>query len=87
MRVTNMTNDSGKSMPNQYIVMNKGCRYFQSYNAVIVEIDENGDVYLDSQYWDYSKTTAKYRNKFLGLDKQEILDRVATGEIKFKNLN
>ena len=87
MRVVQMTNDKGKAIANQMIVMIDGKRYFQSYNAVICEIDDDGNVYLDPKFWDYSRTTSKYLNKFLGLDSGQVRDYLDQGLYQFKNLN
>ena len=46
---------------------------FQSYKSIIAmkafECGNTGNsykIFLDEQYWDYSVTTGKYRNQFLG---------------------
>ena len=66
VKIYNMESYQGNKVPNQFkIYTNKG-RYFQSYQSVITFINNNGQVYLDEQDWDYSTTTGKYRNMFLG---------------------
>lgn len=55
---------------------------------MIVFIPNNGGkIQLDSQYWDYSKTTGKYRNLFLGEDKKATERKIASGEYELTNLN
>ena len=59
---------------------------FQSYDSIICKI-ENGQTYLDKKFWDYSKTTGKYRNIFLGEGKKETTKKINSGEYKLTNLN
>lgn len=44
-------------------------------------------VYLDKQYWDYSKTTGKYRNIFLDESKAETQKKIDNGEYILTDLN
>ena len=82
MKVENINN-----RPNQFIIYNDdGSEYFQSYKSIIAK-KQNGNIYLDSYYWDYSKTTSKYRNMFLGLDSQMIKKLIKDGNIILTNLN
>jgi hypothetical protein len=65
---------------------------FQSYNSNIVfipcyECKGSVKVYLDSQYWDYSVTTGKYRNQFLRETKKETQAKIDAGEYKLIDLN
>lgn len=63
--------------------------YFQSYKSIIVKIVYGGrrDVYLDNTYWNYSRTTGKYRNQFLGETKQETEEKIKSGEYILTDLN
>mgnify|MGYP003132017898 CR=1 FL=1 len=75
-------------VPNQFEIMTKEGLYFQSYNSIIAFKDYNGDkIILDENYWDYSKTTGKYRNKFLNEDKKETQKKIKQGIYKLANLN
>ena len=65
---------------NQFVIKDDNATYFQSYNSIIAKIS-NGVVTLGSN-WDYSKTTGRYRNMFLGEDKRETEGRLASGEYK-----
>jgi len=87
MKVSNMTSTNGNAVPNQFIIENNGCSYFHSYDSTIAKIGKNGQITLDKTYWDYSRTTAKYRNQFTGFDTQETKLRIKSGEIKLVNLN
>jgi hypothetical protein len=71
---------------NQFILRdNKGNTYLQSYNFIIVKIDRMGKITLGND-WDYSKTTGKYRNMFLGETKQETEKKIKEGVYKIENL-
>jgi len=44
--VRNMTSSNGNEVPNQFIIIGKNFRVFQSYTSVIV-IEKDGKTYLD----------------------------------------
>jgi hypothetical protein len=72
INVTNMQSSNGNPVPNQFIIQDEGnYTIFQSYNTVIAK-RVNGKVYLDINSWDYSVTTGKYRNQFLGETKKRL---------------
>lgn len=97
MKVSNMTSPrTGKPVANQFIVKGEsGGEYFQSYNSIIVAELPNASnqwglpagTYLDETYWDYSVTTGKYRNQFLGETKAETQAKIDSGEYILTNLN
>ncbi len=72
---------------NQYVFNLKDCKMFYSYKSIIAIKYDNGEVLLDSDYWDYSKTTGKYRNIFLDEDKKTTEKKIKKGEYKLKKLN
>ena len=86
MRVENMTSSKGNAVPNQFIIIDKGKEYFQSYNSIIA-VKEKGQVKLDSYLWDYSVTTGKYRNDFLGEGIADTRKKIKDGTYKLTNLN
>jgi hypothetical protein len=86
MKITNLTSNKGNKIANQFELRTENAVYFQSYDSMIVKI-ENGKTYLDSTYWDYSKTTGKYRNIFLGEDKKETERKIKAGIYILINLN
>lgn len=86
MKVQNLTSANGNKVANQFEIRENGKRIFQSYNSVICVI-ENGVVTLDEYYWDYSKTTGKYRNIFLCETKKETERKIKEGIYKLANLN
>jgi len=89
MKVKNLKSSRGNSIPNQFEIYDydNNSAYFQSYNSIIVKIDRDGQVWLDEYYWDYSRTTSKYRNVFLGNTTKDCRDNIKSGVYKLKNLN
>jgi hypothetical protein len=87
-KVRQMTsNSSGNPVANQFIIYASDGNYFQSYNSVIAFRDNNGKITLDSYYWDYSRTTSKYRNQFLGEGIVDTRAKIDSGEYKLADLN
>jgi hypothetical protein len=64
---------------NQIVIEDKGERIFQSYESIIVKIDKEGKVTL-GRHWNYSVTTTKYRNMFLGETTKETQAKIDSGE-------
>ena len=76
------------AVKNQFIIATEAGIYFQSYDSVIAFKPTNGGkIQLDSEYWDYSMTTGKYRNQFLGEDKKTTEAKIKAGEYILTNLN
>ena len=88
VKVKQMMSNAGNYIANQFkLYTNKGV-YFQSYDSIIALRDNKGQIYLDEYYWDYSRTTGKYRNIFLGDDGiTETRQKIKDGKYKLKNLN
>lgn len=93
MKVCNMTSRNGNDVPNQFIIEYEGRgvfgnfikrEIFQSYSTVIavrtVWADQTTIELSDT--WDYSVTTGKYRNIFLGEDKKTTERKIADGTYK-----
>ena len=91
---------SNNDIPNQFIITEEGRgalgnfrmkETFQSYTSIIATITYwNGElrkVELDEKYWNYSRTTNKYRNEFLGETTKETEAKIKSGEYKLANLN
>ena len=86
-------------VPNQFLLTEEGRgangnfikrEVFQSYDSIIAEVitwPDRVDVTLDEQFWDYSQTTGKYRNKFLGEDRKETERKIKNGTYRLENLN
>ena len=86
MKVRNFKSQNGNTVPNQFVIYDEGKEVFQSYRTVIA-IKEGGKITLDNECWDYSRTTGKYRNQFLGETKKETQAKIDAGEYTLKNLN
>lgn len=79
---------SGKAVANQFIIKTPQGEYFQSYQSIIAfKSRVDGRIYLDAQYWDYSTTTGKYRNEFLGEGIAETREKIASGVYQLVDLN
>ena len=79
------------SVANQLVINTPEGQYFQSYDSIIVfrpfNSGENNKVILDEQYWDYSRTTSKYRNAFMNEDTKETKRKIKEGVYILGNLN
>ena len=81
---------SYNNIPNQFIIYDDNKTYFQSYKSIIVKIERLEDkviTYLDPVYYNYSRTTSKYRNAFLGESTKEIESKIKQGVYILENLN
>ena len=88
MKVRNFKTISGSPVKNQFILEHGQNEYFQSYETIIAMRDKiSGLIYLDSKMWDYSITTGKYRNQFLGMDKKTTEKAIKNNEIILTDLN
>lgn len=88
MKVENFESDKGNRVANQFIIHDdSGNVIFQSYRSIIAVQDNSGNITLDEKYWDYSVTTGKYRNQFLGETKKETEAKIRLGVYKLANLN
>lgn len=87
VKVENMTSRNGNDIPNQFIIRTDEATFFQSYQSIIAMQDIDGNIFLDSKYWDYSVTTGKYRNIFLGEDKKQTEAKIKSGVYTLVNLN
>ena len=72
---------------NQFVIKTDKGTYFQSYESIIVFEPIESKTQLDKHFWDYSRTTGKYRNLFLMEDKKETEKKIASGEYELTNLN
>ena len=89
MKIRNMQSPNGNDVPNQFIIEDGNAVYYQSYDSIIVKktFGVEGRIVLDEKYWNYSKTTGKYRNIFLGESKAETERKIAEGIFKLENRN
>ena len=91
MKVENITSNNGNKIANQFIItVNNGYKYFQSYNSMIAKKPigfREGKIELDQKYWNYSNTTGKYRNIFLGETIKDTKKKIKSGEYLLTDLN
>ena len=87
IKVLNMISSKGNKIPNQFVIVTPEGDYFQSYNSVIAFINNEGRVFLDKNKWDYSTTTGKYRNIFLGEKKDLTEKRINNNNYVLIDLN
>jgi len=95
-KITNMQSQSGKPAANQFVIENatftndNGLLHrgtaFQSYHSIIV-FQSASQTFLDETYWNYSKTTARYRAQFLGETTAETQAKIDSGEYILTDLN
>ena len=92
--VEQMTSRSGNTVPNQTILSDMTGKTFVSYGSKIVYQSKTKwsdglplEIIVDETYWDYSRTTGKYRNEFMNMGVQEVRNHIKNGRIKVGNLN
>ena len=72
----------------QYIINDgKGNEFFQSYSTVIARSDVAGNITLDENHWNYSRTTGQYRNQFLNEGIDDTRSKIDSGVYALANLN
>lgn len=97
-KVENMVSNRGNKVSNQFIIRTVSDNglvdesVFQSYDSAIAKIaylkgKMEPVVMLDKVYWDYSVTTSRYRNQFLGETKKETQAKIDSGEYILTDLN
>lgn len=87
VKVSNINGHNNEPVVNQFIIQTINGDYFQSYASVIAYKPNKGKTQLDKKYWDYSTTTGKYRNIFLGEDKKTTERKIKDGIYELVNLN
>jgi hypothetical protein len=87
MKVSNLESSRGNTVPNQFEIRTDDGVFFQSYESMICFVPRNGKVLLDEYYWNYSKTTSKYRSVFLGEPTNETKKKIDDGTYLLTNLN
>ena len=91
MKVANIESNNGNKIANQFVITDdRGNEYFQSYSTIIVKKDydyEEVKIFLDQKYWNFSNTTGKYRNIFLGETIKDTRAKIKSGEYILTDLN
>lgn len=77
-----------REVPAQVVITAPEGQYFQSHRKVVAFIpSDGGQVVLDRAGWKVSKTTGKYRNKFLRETREETERKVREHVYALANLN
>ena len=88
VKIEQFRNRNGEPVKNQFIIRTEEGVFFQSYNSIIAFVASgSGAVTLDASKWDYSITTGKYRNQFLGETKAETEKKIKAGVYTLSDLN
>jgi hypothetical protein len=95
VKVKQLKSNSGRNVDNQFIITDtvNNSETFQSYEAIIAirykseEVGEKDFILIDRTYWDYSRTTGKYRNQFLGEGIAETRKKIENGVYRLVDLN
>lgn len=86
--MNNTKTSNAWGVPNQFEIKTPQGLHFQSYESIIAFIPNNSDkIQLDSYYWNYSRTTSKYRNLFLNETTKETQAKIDSGIYTLTNLN
>ena len=80
--IQNMKTNSGGYASNQFIVYSTEGVYFISYQSVIAFKPINSITKYIGNDYDYSRTTMRYLQKFLGHDIKETRKRLEAGVYK-----
>jgi hypothetical protein len=86
MKIKNLTSPRGNEVPNQFQIETPNAIYLQSYDSIIAK-KEGGNTYLDERYWNYSRTTSKYRSLFLGESTKETQNKINNSVYILTDLN
>lgn len=86
IKVVQMEGNSG-AVKNQFKIYTDSGVFFQSYDSIIAYRPQSGKVVLDERYWDYSRTTGRYRNLFLGEDIADTRRKIKNGTYLLDDLN
>ena len=65
---------TGRPVANQFIIVDDDKLVFQSYDSMIVEYNKKTSTITFGKNWNYSNTTAKYRNEFLRMYFPQLAD-------------
>ena len=97
MKVENIESNNGNKIANQFVITDNDNgnkkEYFQSYNSMIVKKIyahlgcDVVETFLDKKYWNYSNTTGKYRNIFLGETIKDTRAKIKNGTYILTDLN
>ena len=89
--ITQLINNNGSAVKNQFVITEGSTKKFQSYDTIICKISPSAPstiIYLDPK-WCYSQTTLKHLKTFLNISdsKAQILKGIEDKKYILKNLN
>lgn len=67
-----------KQVNNKNMYISNDGNILKSYDKIIA-VKKGGQIYLNADYYNYSKTTATHRNLFLGVDAKEFKQNEKNG--------
>lgn len=77
MKISNLVNERGNRVANQFVIENENSIAFQSYNSMVCEVRPASigfeKVVVFGKDWDYSRTTIKHLGNFLKQNNLEYL--------------
>lgn len=77
MKISNLVNERGNRVDNQFVIENDNIVAFQSYDSMVCEIRPASmgfeKVVVFGKDWDYSRTTTKNLGSFLKQNNLEFL--------------
>ena len=77
MKISNLVNERGNRVVNQFEIVNGNTVAFQSYNSIVCEIRPASmgfeKVVVLGKNWDFSRTTTKHLGNFLKQNNLEFL--------------
>lgn len=80
VKVSSFYSSNGNPVPNQFRIKTPDGEYFQSYDSLIAFKPTGARQIVIFPDWDYSVTTGKYRNQFLGENKAETERKLKSGK-------
>lgn len=87
MSIRQLETPRGTPAQNQIVVSVKQWSIFFSYSVPIAAINGASNwIALDADAWNASRTTARYRNQFLGFNTREARRRIQNNSIQVLNL-
>jgi hypothetical protein len=83
MNITQLINNNGNAVKNQFVIHTDEGMYFKSYNSLIAFKPSTGCSIVLTSDWDYSVTTLKHLKTFLCTDmsKAQIQKEIDNGGI------
>lgn len=83
MNVTQLINNKGNAVKNQFVITTDKGQYFKSYNSLIAFKPNCGSSIVLTKYWNYSVTTLRHLKTFLCTNdnSKKIREKIDSGEI------